>query len=208
MLSLTRYIRWEICRTEKQALLRERELLHAIRPPYNVADAWEENYLFVGLRARSGRSGTAERTRLEFYLDGEYENFDDGTDVFGCFRYRRKTKLGYTALIRLLWACHFSGKSFSYPSKITKESPPWRYQLEVESCWHSWLIAFFRGRSLRLVRELSEALLENKDIPEFMVPSLQTDIDLVREFYRLGPRFNRSKLLSHKKMDQLIESTV
>jgi hypothetical protein len=200
MLPLIRHIRWEICRSEKDALLREDELLHAIRPPHNIAGTWEEHYLFVGLRTRA--------LKVDFHLDGDFAKFHPECEVFGCFRYRRRTKNGYTALIRLLWACHFKGRSFSYPSKITKDSPPWRYSLELERRWHLLLTAFFRGRSLKLLRELSEALLENKNIPEFMVPSLQEDINQVKEFYRLGPRFTRAQVLTHRSMDQLIESSV
>src|SRR5688572_23590710 len=51
LLEHVRKIEWEIFNCENQALVRERELIRALIPRYNVADAWEEDYLYIGLRA-------------------------------------------------------------------------------------------------------------------------------------------------------------
>src|SRR4051812_36428828 len=41
--------------TEREAFERERQLIRAVLPPYNIADAWEEDYFFIGTRmARDG----------------------------------------------------------------------------------------------------------------------------------------------------------
>ncbi len=43
-------IQWLLCETEQKALERESELLHAIRPPFNVIGTEPNHYLFIGIR--------------------------------------------------------------------------------------------------------------------------------------------------------------
>src|SRR3954452_25360266 len=45
-----REVRWQLCSSERAALRRESELLHAIRPPFNLAGVEPGHYLFIVLK--------------------------------------------------------------------------------------------------------------------------------------------------------------
>src|SRR5262249_729242 len=96
LLAYVHEIRIELHRSGRLARLRESELLHAVRPPFNIADTEEAHYLFIGLRDLGGREpGSVE---IEFWLtSGEDTPPDPPLELFGCFRHRPKTKLAYTA---------------------------------------------------------------------------------------------------------------
>lgn len=207
MLESVRHIEWHVCESEEAALAKESELLHAIRPPFNIAQTEEEHYLFLGVRdEKPGRVGF----RLSRHADVEAE----GYAVYGCFRHRAKIKSGYSALMRLLYAGTFDKPRFSYPAKITRASPPWVHAANVPSEWRRPLHEFLSGEDLGLLHRIFETLLHNERIPAFMRPSLQEDLALARQFFELGPRGTRELTLkhgvtdsplSHARMDQLIE---
>lgn len=204
MIDIIQNIRWRECKSEADAFLRESELLHAIRPPYNTAHTESEHYLFIGVRAEKA-------PKLTFQLSSRMEIRREGYEIYGCFNHRRKIKSGYTALLRLLYAAHFGGTRFSYPARLTRVSPPWIYSIQISEDLSPELDAFLSGQSERLLHTLVGRLLENENIPPFMRPSIQEDIELVRSFYRVGPKLthkraktSRSRVISHDQMDALI----
>ena len=122
MIERAHSIRWEVCASEKEALLREGELLHAVRPPFNTAGAWETQYLFIGTRIEKFRkSGISV---LHFQLTSR--EFEEGYKLFGCFKHRPRTKEGYNALLRLIYAASqkkgtfpFSGANNAIESRLS-----------------------------------------------------------------------------------------
>ncbi|MBC7691394.1 MAG: GIY-YIG nuclease family protein [Methylotenera sp.] len=216
MLEQVKFISWEEHPTEAQALLRENELLHAIRPPYNIADTHEDSYLYLGVKevtSSDNAKNPGASLKLEFRLSNCREISSQGFEVFGCFKHRSKIKVGYTALLRLIYACSLSRPRFSYPAKISRASPPWIYQTEFPRAWEKLLMDFLKGRSEALLHEFLEALLSNDNIPRFMWPSLQEDIEVVRALFKLGPQATyqlkrrhglKVKVLSARRMDRLI----
>lgn len=213
-------LRWEPHRTEEAALRRESELLHAIRPPFNTASAWPEAYFYIGLRVEPAASRKdsatgvgATRAKIHFQLTCRRE-LARGYELFGCFKHRRRTKSGYSAMLRLLHAASDTGKRrFSFPAKITRSSPPYQYATEIPAELAPHLTAFLTGRDLSLVRRSLELMLDNEGIPAFMRPAIQDDIDAVREFFRYGPKATlalkrthglRTRVVSHRRMEQLL----
>lgn len=209
MIERAHSIRWEVCASEKEALLREGELLHAVRPPFNTAGAWETQYLFIGTRIEKFRkSGISV---LHFQLTSR--EFEEGYKLFGCFKHRPRTKEGYNALLRLIYAASQKKERFHFPARITRSSPAYRYSLKIPDAWSPPLHRFLTGRSNRFLHLLIEKILENDTIPPYMYPSLQHDFEKAREFFLIGPRATcRMKTrhglgatpLSHRKMDRLI----
>ena len=206
-------VRWENCLSEEEAFLRERELLHAIRPPFNIADAWEEDYLFIGTCLEKG--AVAGSTALRFRLTSREE--EAGYRLYGCFRHRPRIKSGYTALIRLMYAVTQRRERFAYPARITRTSPPYDYALTIPTGWKTPLHGFLAGRDARFIQTLVREALKSEFIPVFMYPSLQLDIERVKEFFRLGPQATRrliagsglkTRLLKQRKMDQLIQDSL
>ncbi len=190
-----RLVRWQTMRSEREALRRESELLRSIRPPFNIAGTWDADYLFIvmGTKALSG-----EDVKLSFHLTDEPEA-DESERIFGCYKHRRRVRLGYTALLRLLYAARHSAKRFySYPAKISRDSPPWLYSTPFPKIWVEPLASFLDGRSVELLRLITELLLENETVPHFLYPSIQEDLRIAREFYDHGPRGSRRLKLRHK----------
>jgi hypothetical protein len=210
MVGLIQEVRWEVCKSEADALAREYELLHAVRPPYNTADTEEACYLFVTLR-KIKKPGF-----FELRLTSEPEMSKDVL-VFGCFKERIQTKRGFSALLRLLYAAFQSGPRFSIPSVLRRARVEFDYTLAIEEAWVQLLSRFLRGESLALLREISQRLIENESVPRFMGPSLQDDLNCARRFFTRGPKStrmlkrqlrDRSRVLSHSQMDELIRCTI
>lgn len=76
---------------------------------------------------------------------------------------------------------------------------------------------FLSGKSRRLLTQLFAGMLENENIPAFMRPSIQDDIEIVKLLFRKGPSQSRkfrlkhglkTKIVTPEKMDELIESEV
>lgn len=208
-------IQFQTFETEQAAIIKENELLHAVRPPYNIADTQPEHYLFIG--TQRGHQNTPQvsqnSVRVAFQLSRYTRMKTAGYQVYGCFKQRRKVKSGYTALLRLLYAATTSKIRFAYPAKITRVSPPWLYQSEMKPEWLPALDQFLKGESIELLHLLFQSLLESESIPQFMRPSLSDDFEVVKDFYELGPKatYNlkikhriQAKILSIKEMDRLI----
>lgn len=209
MLDNVTSIQWKVCKSEEAALRKENELLHAIRPPYNVAQTQAEHYLFLGVK-----ESAQAQDQLDFQLSSYAEIRNEGYHVYGCFNHRSKIKAGYTALLRLIYAASSTRARFSYPARICRVYPPWLYTGEFPRDWREPLDRFLSGKSHELLQLIVEKLLSNETIPAFMRPSLQDDIEIVRSFYDLGPKATGSLkrrhritqgYLTHCLMDQLIE---
>lgn len=201
-------IKWEEHETEKAALLREGELIRAIRPAFNIAGNWPALYFFMGLRF--------EDERMHFRLSSHTSA--QGYRYFGCYKHRRLTKSGYTALLRLLHAATTTKPRFAFPARITRTSPPYLYSMPLANELVAPLESFFKGTSPRLLHALMARLLENENIPPFMYPGLQVDFETAREFFGLGPQAtyefaNRNGkrptgILSHCDIDRFIMADI
>ncbi len=203
-------IQWYECSSEKEALTRESELLHALRPPFNIAGTEVIHYLFIGIRERNSN-------QLDFQLTSRCTIKSEGYRLFGCFKNRKKTKIGYTALLRLIYAANFEKDRFSYPAKIARVSPPWLYSIRFPESWKTALNRFLNGTHTELLHFIIQKLLENENIPHFMRHSIQEDIEVVRTFYDMGPKFNyelkkknhlNNEFIDHSQMNELIAKEI
>jgi hypothetical protein len=212
-------IQWNEFSSEEEALLRESELLHAIRPPFNILHTEPEHYLFIGVRGmpdlqRSDRA--ANLPILDFQLSSHDRMKENGYRTYGCFKHRGKIKTGYSALLRLIYSACFDGSRFSYPGKLGRIFPPWLYSIPFPTEWEESLDLFLQGKDLEFLRILVNQLLNNQSIPKFMIPSIQYDLESVKVFYELGPQGTfglrrkykvKSRVVSHSQMDRLIKKT-
>jgi excinuclease ABC subunit C len=205
LLERVRSIDWETAESEKRAKDRENELIHALVPPYNIADCWEEDYLYVGLREDSPE-------RWEFALTGrESEARSASHEIFGCYRHRGKVKRGYLALLRLIHAASSEKPRFSFPAKLTRVSPPYRYSAKVRlgDGASERLRDLLTGRDESFLHLVTERLLENETIPAFVRPGLQQDLETVREFFAACATPNRPGLavVSHAELRRSIRES-
>jgi hypothetical protein len=208
MLELARSIRFEHLATDKSARAREKELIHAVRPPYNIADTYEEHTLCIGVSV----SGTRVRFRCTRRSAGQGD-----FRLYGCYANRAPVKQGYSAWLRLLHAAACASPRFSYPARISRDYPPFEHETRVRAEWALEIDRFLMGRSSRLLVLVVHALLENEKLPRFLYPSIQEDLRLARAFYRYGPRATarfrktrgiRERVVPQELMDRLIASDV
>jgi excinuclease UvrABC nuclease subunit len=203
-------IDWEEHDSELSASERERELIRAMLPRFNVADAWEEDYFFIGLRQ-------TRPDRLEFRLTSR-ESDREEFELHGCFAHRTRARSGYSALLRLLFAAECDRSRFAFPSRIARSTPAYTYTLKLREAphWKALVTDFLRGRSTALLDGLVQALLANERIPPFVRAGLQEDLELLQAFERacLRRRANRPKpglrtgIVSQKRMRQSILRSV
>ncbi len=195
-------IRWEEHRTEKAALSREIDLIRAIRPPYNIRGTEEIPYFYIATQA-----GPEALLKIQLTTRRECVR---GYRVHGCYPNRYATKRGYIALLRLLFAATTSQARFSFPARISRESPPYAYAMTLPNEFLKPLEQFLDGKTISLLRILIERMLLNETIPAFVRPGLQDDFNEARKFYSRGPKIShqarkflgiRNPVLSHRKMN-------
>ena len=104
LLKETRSIRWELCSSEPEALIREAELIKKLKPRYNVLLRDDKNYLFVGITKEkfpkvflthqpaghgtrfSGKAGSGSARQVSRYVGP----FTDGNSLKRVLKYLRK----------------------------------------------------------------------------------------------------------------------
>jgi predicted GIY-YIG superfamily endonuclease len=194
MLELIEEIRWELHSSGKKALIREAELLHALRPPYNIVGTEPDPYLFLGFRVRESRNSSL--TRVEFRLSylpiSQPADQDKPTfQVYGCFKHRAKVKAGYLALLRLFHVSCNPEVRMHIPARICQVRPPYEYFVKIPQDWLRPLEEFLGGRNSRLLELVTLRMLENESIPRFMYGPLQDDLQKAQQFFRWGPKITR-----------------
>ena len=105
----------------------------------------------------------------------------------------KRTKVGYTALLRLLWS---AGSSAPCPARIAGSSPPARVEAALAPESRALLHDFLSGRRARLLPAL-QAAIARADIPAFTRSALSNDFGAAREFFELGPARVRRFRLRH-----------
>jgi predicted GIY-YIG superfamily endonuclease len=203
-------ITWELQESEQRAYEREREVIRALVPRYNIADAWEEDYFFIGLRHK--RSG-----ELEFRLTSSEEAIDEKFELHGCYPQRRLVKQGYSALLRLLFACTRTPPTrFQFPAKLSRPAPAYRHTMRLAGSlrWKNLISSFLSGQDTRLLPALVEALLSSEVIPEYARPALQRDLETLRDFNvaflasRRALALEGGQLTTHKNLRQAIRDSL
>ena len=170
-------ITWEEHASEERAYQRERELIRALVPRYNIADAWEEEYFFVGLRV-------SDKGRLEFRLTTDEDIVEDGWKLHGCYPHRALIKRGYGAMLRLLYAAtSCNGARLAFPASISQRRPAYCYALKTSDAakWMKEVSAFLNGRNRKFLGLILDSLLAN-ELPEYTRPALQRDLDTLITF--------------------------
>jgi hypothetical protein len=188
MLRLANRVDWQICHNETDALLRENQLLRTHRPPFNVVNTRPDLYYFLGYER------IAHQARFFIALTVEEKT---GHRTFGAFRGRARSREAFVALLRILWAASgaVNGPRFEYPTALTRKRAPVSFHFNLEKIpvaggsgdIFQQIDAFFFGESSVLLETLVLALLSRDDLPAMERRQLQEDLDLLREFFRLGP---------------------
>ena len=191
MIELAQEIVWELHATGEKARLREAELIRSLVPPFNISGTSQIAFLYCGLKAyEQVRRGN---TVVDFRLS--HHELDEDFETFGCFLHRGKTKSGYSAVLRLLYAVTCEDPRFHHlPSRLCRSTPAYVYRGEVPEDWLTSLTKFLRGESPRFLNAVTERLLQKDNIPPYLYAPLQRDLKSARIFFETGPKTTRSIL--------------
>jgi hypothetical protein len=215
MVQLIERVEWELLASEKEALLRENELLRNLKPQFNDLNTSPHTYLFQHLRLEQG--GIRFHTGMnpgEIYpnggdLLGRYD------DCFGAFKSRKLVFQTQKSILRILFAVHYDcGNGLSFPGRYMNrkkiEHHLFRTPSEVSppelSRLYKLIRRFYAGISPRLIAQLAENLAKRNGADSFVCSLLKEDLAVLEEFYERCARRNsnmRKKLgLSSRLIEQ------
>lgn len=182
LLPKIRTIEWEEHPSEKEALLRENDLLRTHRPPFNVANTQSHTYSFFHLA--DDEAGTL-RIHLGMTIDPAY------ADIYGAFKGVGLSLRTYRALVRLLWMeAHANPKAAHLPAilmnrrRLSEFSVPYAKDLSAieRRIAYRRLKQFFNGTASTLLRSFT-ALAKAKSLDTFSRSVIEADLETLKEFH-------------------------
>jgi hypothetical protein len=169
LVARVRAIEWEVCSGEREALLRENELLRRMAPPFNVQKTRPQFYGFVGVRADED----SVRLRVSSSADPQ------GDTVFGAFKGLGSLRAVCQALARLSWLAG-SGSAAPLPAALVREP---RASIPLAPAWPpSAVRRFFAGTS-DAVLDRAAATLGARTLVGFDSAVAATDLERLRDFF-------------------------
>jgi hypothetical protein len=187
-------VRWEEC-VEREAFIREADLIVLLRPPFNAAHTEQDPNLYVRLDPGPADTITFELARVLPAAGRGYGSFPHLAK--GAFsRPAKATKAGYTALMRLLWAAQAGGRAGAIPSRVGGASPPLAHRTPVAPALRPALHDYLAGRSARLV-DILDGRVRHAALPDHVRAGVLRDVAPAREFHELAPRRVRALRLRH-----------
>lgn len=165
-------VRFRICETELAALLLENELIQRLRPPLNVAGAFDFLYPCIGLRR--GAAG------LDLVCTTSPDAFP-GFTFTGAFRSAARTRAAFVSLVEVL-----SHLGHVEPSRRVKDVPKVPFSRVVrlrrlDESWDAALLRFLRGEGRAALRPLALALLE-RPAARRRAAETQEHLECLRQF--------------------------
>jgi len=148
-------LEFQICESEREALLLENQLILAHRPEFNVAGAYAFLYPYLGLKTDHAQPGV-----LSFcYTTLPDELKPHQFQLYGAFRSRETVSLAYEALMFLMpFISHYSPSERGQYGEISYTRIASFRQMDCQ--WLIWFQRLFRGESSVGLNELALALLE------------------------------------------------
>jgi hypothetical protein len=179
-------ITWEVCGSAAASRLRENQLLRLYRPKYNRANTYPQAYVFLWMRTDE-RGIELGRTKCP-------RGFEK---VYGAFKTNAVPAQG--ALLRCMWAVTNQPASpYDYPVPLLRTKVPRCFRLNWPQIptflptarLQRGLQQFLGGTNDELLELLPRWMPANEALGGFH-RALQThDLELLAEFYRLGPQRN------------------
>jgi predicted GIY-YIG superfamily endonuclease len=196
LLDAVREVHWEESPDEHAAAVREADLIVMLRPAYNASHSDQDRDHYLVVTHESGAatfeltgSAACARTARAY---GTFPHLAKGASS----TVAKRTKAGFAAFLRLLWAASPGHRDSQIPKRIAGSSPPAGFEAAVAPAARAPLHDYLAGRSLRLLPELQMAL-STADFPSFTRFALERDADAARDFFECGPRHVRRLRMRH-----------
>lgn len=180
-LDLVRSVRWEECVDEEDAFAREADLIVLLRPRFNGSHTAQDPNLYV--RVTDGPRGTTFDLCTEVAEHGCFPHLEKGAYSHTA----KRTKTGFAALLRLLWAAEAGDLAARIPGRISGPSPPHTHATPMRAELRPLLADFLAGRDAALVPALWEAIAAS-GVPDYMQPALDRDAMAAAELFQVGPK--------------------
>lgn len=167
-------LNYEICASERAALLRENQLIQEHRPPLNIAGAFAFLYPYLGIKR-------GERLLSLCYTTQGAAMQEHGFELWGAFRSRDTVGEAYEALINLL---SLIGHLDQSERELYSAIPYTRIAgfRQLDPSWAEDCAAFFAGQSARCLERLVAELLE-KPRARRQAAEVQTQLKVLRYYF-------------------------
>ena len=180
LIRMTHGIEFEICDSEKEALLLENKLIRTHQPEFNHAKKQPETYYFIGI--------DQDNKGIEFRLQ-MYQPQADW--VFGAFKGHRLVRKSMGGIIRLLYMLeHKVSSVFNLPAVLTQKLTPMQYQLDInasgkvmEILWED-LTDFLKGEHMRIIDGILDLCRERALLESFAGSMILDDLESLKWFYK------------------------
>jgi predicted GIY-YIG superfamily endonuclease len=189
-------IAYERCESPQAARLRENELLRLHRPKFNAMNTYPKAYSFFWLRC-DGQALDLGRTNDPKGADACCDSAP--AEWYGAFKTRCVAAHG--ALLRLIWAALYRPASpHDFPGRLLGSRLPREYRIGLGSgesgvnpeLLVATLRTFFRGDSASLIALLEPTVPPPESLCFFQRAFHSNDLETLKEFFRSGPKRNRS----------------
>jgi predicted GIY-YIG superfamily endonuclease len=216
IISQVREISWEPLKSEKEALLRENNLLRKHRPEYNHVNTRPETYYYV-IFSQKKNNLTLSLTMVEKSLGSN--------DVYGCFKGFGRVYRGLGSLMRILWMLnHLDQDIMQIPMKLMQRKPPEHFTFSYAEYLKkknkkrfTYLIKrYLKGTSDLLIHETGRMIKDSIETDNHFIKKLiEIDLNELEDFYRKGPNTNYkmhrffdlpSHIIAQDKLDDLLVS--
>lgn len=175
-----RSVRWEECVDEEDAFAREADLIVLLRPRFNASHTAQDPNVYV--RVTSGAKGVTFDLTTEVGDHGCFPHLEKGSYSHTA----KRTKAGFVALLRLLWAAEAGALAERIPGRISGPSPPHTHTGPLRAELRPLLDDFLTGRDASLVSTLWQAIAAS-DLPDYMQPALDRDAIAAAQLFTVGP---------------------
>ena len=204
-------IRYEPCRSDEDACIRENFLLRNFRPRFNVMNTKPFTYFYMTLAVREGQ------VNWQLTLT---PSPDPDVMIFGAFKGRRAAKLAYQALLRLQWACLLQTRKIAaLPHQLVVDKAPRDFTMAACPVFHETVfpavIGYLRGESVDLLAwfdgQLADALAAGME--PFLHNWLSQERDRLQQFFERTLRDHKTMreslplnpdIIPQEKVDDLI----
>jgi excinuclease ABC subunit C len=167
-------LNYEVCGSERAALLREGELIRLLKPAFNIDGAFAFLYPFLGL-------GSWDKHVLLCFTTTPEEFRALPLTWYGCFRSRPRVKTAFEALVALLSLIGHREKATRLPPFPKLRGSRLVGMRQLPSALSDGLVPFFDGGSPAVLKDLSRSLLDR--------PRALQDPSLVQEHLTALVRF-------------------
>jgi excinuclease ABC subunit C len=177
MIELAQMIVWEVHAETSVVRAREKELIRALRPPFNISDRRRTKGVYYSLFLHP-----EELPNGNLLIDVRYSYAlkQKDQESFGCYLDPRLAREALAALLRFISLSRLYPR---LPEKLTSITPLHVYRLALAKERLPLLRAFLYGQDPALRQVFAKELMEREDLAPELYPQMQKDLRTLTLFF-------------------------